>query len=202
MTQIFKKKAISSKISNVVNNIAHAPCATMRTEKYTDAAKAVKTILSYIGDDPNREGLLDTPDRVLRAFSEYFCGYKQNARDVLAKTFDEIDGFCGPISIHDIDFISHCEHHMAPFVGQVSITYCPNNRVVGLSKLARIVDIYAKRLQIQERMTAQIAKTIYEVLKPKGVKVVISASHFCLNYRGANKSSSKMVTTQVFGKLD
>lgn len=164
-----------------------------------DAIEAVKNLLNYIGEDINREGLIDTPQRVLKAFSEYFSGYKEDAEDILNKTFDEVDGFDGPISLQDIEFISHCEHHLAPFVGKVSITYYPSGRIVGLSKLARIVDTYAKRLQIQERMTAQIANVIHQCLQPKAVRVIVEASHFCMNYRGVNKPSSKMVTTQVLG---
>lgn len=180
-------------------DLYHNNLANVHDTPDTDAAGAVKKLLSYIGEDPHREGLVETPQRVLRAFAEYFSGYKQDPKDVLNKTFNEISSFDGVICLQDIEFISHCEHHIAPFVGKVAITYYPNGSVVGLSKLARVVDIYAKRLQIQERMTAQIADAIYKCLEPKAVKVVVEASHFCMNYRGANKPSSKMVTTQIMG---
>lgn len=207
MTNVLKKQPLTKNIktssnSNIVSCLDVKSQSRINEDKDAVALKAFRDILEYIGEDPDREGLVETPDRMLRAFGEYFAGYAQDARDLLQKTFGEIDGFKGPISVENIDFISHCEHHMAPFEGTVSITYLPNERVVGLSKLARVVDIYAKRLQIQERMTSQIANAIYDVLKPAGVKVVVSASHFCLNHRGANKKSSKMLTSQILGKID
>src|SRR5512147_2096829 len=164
-----------------------------------EAIEAVRTLLRWAGDDPDREGLLETPDRVVRSYEEYFSGYRQDPREILAKTFSEVDGYDEMIVMNDIRFESHCEHHMAPIIGKAHIGYLPNRRVVGISKLARLVDVYAKRLQIQEKMTAQIADTLQEVLKPRGVAVVVEAAHECMTTRGVHKAGVSMVTSRMVG---
>jgi GTP cyclohydrolase IA len=160
---------------------------------------AIRTIIEWTGDDPNRDGLAETPSRVARAFEEYFSGYSQDPVEILQKTFEEIEGYDEMIALRAIRFESHCEHHMAPIIGQAWVAYVPNGRVVGISKLARVVEVYAKRLQIQEKMTAQIANTINEVLKPQGVGVIIKASHHCMTTRGVNKPDSDLVTSRMLG---
>jgi GTP cyclohydrolase I len=164
-----------------------------------DAVAAVRTLLRWAGDDPEREGLLETPDRVVRAYEEYFAGYRQDPREILAKTFSEVDGYDEMIVMNDIRFESHCEHHMAPIIGKVHIGYLPHQRVVGISKLARLVDVYARRLQIQEKMTVQIADTLHEVLQPKGVAVVVEAEHQCMTARGVHKPGAMLVTSRMLG---
>lgn len=163
------------------------------------AEDAVRTLLRWAGDDPAREGLKDTPARVARAYGEYFSGYGVDPVQILSRTFDEVGGYDEMVMLRDIRFESHCEHHMAPFYGRVHIAYIPNERVVGLSKLARLVDVYAKRLQIQEKMTAQIADTLTEVLRPKGVAVVIEGVHTCMSMRGVHKTGATMTTSRVTG---
>lgn len=160
----------------------------------------VKNFLKWLGEDPNREGLKETPSRVLKMYKEFFSGYQLNSEDVLSKVFEEIEGYEGVVALRDIEFISHCEHHLVPFVGTISISYMPHKRVVGISKLARIVDVFARRLQLQERLTRQIATSIFNVLKPHGVAVKIEAKHFCLNYRGASKSATIMHTSEYLGE--
>ncbi|MTI11418.1 GTP cyclohydrolase I FolE [Curvivirga aplysinae] len=164
-----------------------------------EAEAAVKVLLRWAGDDPEREGLLGTPDRVVRAFEEYFVGYSEDPAKVLGRTFEETDGYDEMVLLRDIPFESHCEHHLAPILGKAHVAYLPKNRVVGISKLARVVDIYAKRLQIQETMTAQIANVITEVLDPKGVAVVIQANHQCMSTRGVHKKGVDMVTSRMTG---
>ena len=164
-----------------------------------DAENAVRTLLSFAGDDPLREGLIDTPARVVRAFTEYFKGYSEDPEDLLKTTFDEIAGYDNIILLRDIPFYSHCEHHMAPILGIAHVAYLPSKRVVGISKLARVVEIFAKRLQIQEKMTAQIANAINMHLKPKGVAVMIEATHHCMLGRGVNKSGAQLITTHYTG---
>jgi len=159
----------------------------------------VRGLLEYIGDDPDREGLLETPARVLAAFDEYFSGYRENPRDHLEKTFEEVEGYDEMVLVSDIDVHSHCEHHLAPFVGKAHVAYLPNGRVVGLSKLARVVDVFAKRLQVQEKMTMQIAQVIEEVLRPAGVAVIIQCRHFCMCHRGAKKPNSWTTTSKLTG---
>ena len=149
-----------------------------------EALEAVRTLLRWAGDDPGREGLLGTPDRVVRSYAEFFSGYGEDPVALLQRTFEETDGYDEIVMLKDIRFESHCEHHIAPIIGKVHIAYLPSNRVVGISKLARLVEVYAKRLQIQEKMTAQIANTLDEVLQPKGVAVVIEAAHQCMTTRG------------------
>ena len=160
---------------------------------------AIRTLIEWTGDDPDRDGLAETPSRVARAFEEFFAGYGQDPVEMLQKTFEEIEGYDEMIALRGIRFESHCEHHMAPIIGQAWVAYVPNGRVVGISKLARVVVVYAKRLQIQEKMTAQIANTINDVLKPQGVGVIIKASHHCMTTRGVNKPESDLVTSRMLG---
>ncbi|CUU20408.1 GTP cyclohydrolase I [Bradyrhizobium sp. JR7.2] len=164
-----------------------------------EVEQAVRTMIRWAGDDPARDGLHDTPDRVARAFAEYFSGYAQDPTEILQKTFEEIEGYDEMIVLRGVRFESHCEHHMAPIVGRAWVAYIPQGRVVGISKLARVVDIYAKRLQIQEKMTAQIANTINDVLKPEGVGVIIKATHHCMTTRGAHKLGTDLVTSRMLG---
>src|SRR6185312_6659522 len=158
-----------------------------------------RTIIRWAGDDPERDGLTETPARVARAFEEFFVGYAQDPVDILQKTFEEIEGYDEMIVLRGIRFESHCEHHMAPIIGRAWVAYIPRGRVVGISKLARVVDAYAKRLQIQEKMTAQIANTIQEVLDPEGVAVVLKAEHFCMTARGVHKPGTDLVTSRMLG---
>jgi len=164
-----------------------------------EVEQAVRTMIRWAGDDPARDGLHDTPDRVARAFAEYFSGYAQDPTEILQKTFEEIEGYDEMIVLRGVRFESHCEHHMAPIVGRAWVAYIPQGRVVGISKLARLVDIYAKRLQIQEKMTAQIANTINDVLRPEGVGVIIKATHHCMTTRGAHKPGTDLVTSRMLG---
>ena len=163
------------------------------------AEDAVRTLLRWVGEDPARDGLLETPARVTRAFEEYFAGYEQDPEAILRKTFEEIAGYDEMIILRGVRFESHCEHHMAPIIGQAWVAYVPDGRVVGISKLARVVEAFAKRLQIQERLTAQIANTINDVLKPQGVGVVIKAKHHCMSTRGVRKHDSDLVTSRMLG---
>ncbi|MBX9699765.1 MAG: GTP cyclohydrolase I FolE, partial [Acetobacteraceae bacterium] len=153
-----------------------------------EAEAAVRTLLRWTGDDPDREGLVDTPARVVRAYEEFFSGYAVDPVDLLARSFEETDGYDEMVVLRDIRLESHCEHHMVPIIGKAHVAYLPEGRVVGISKLARVVEVYAKRLQIQEKLTAQVANTINEVLQPKGVAVVIEAAHQCMTTRGVHKS--------------
>ena len=164
-----------------------------------EAENAVRTLIRWAGDDPDREGLLATPARVVRAYEEWFAGYKDNPRDYLKSTFEEHGGYDEVVVLRDIRFESHCEHHMAPVIGRVHIGYLPRNRVVGISKLARLVEVYARRLQIQEKMTAEIATCLDEVLKPHGVAVVTEATHQCMTTRGVRKAGVIMVTSRMLG---
>lgn len=165
----------------------------------TEAEAAVRTLLRWAGDDPTREGLLDTPARVVRAFEEWFVGYGNDPEAMLRRTFEEVEGYDEMVVLKDIHFESYCEHHMAPIIGKAHVAYLPNRRVVGISKLARVVDLYAKRLQIQEKMTSQIANAIQDVLEPKGVAVVIEAVHQCMTTRGVHKTGVSMVTSRMLG---
>ena len=164
-----------------------------------EAEQAVRTLLRWAGDDPTREGLLGTPGRVARAFEEWFAGYDRDPVDYLQRTFEEVENYDEMVVLRDIRFESHCEHHLAPIIGRAHIGYLPSGRVVGISKLARVVELYAKRLQIQEKMTAQIANSIAEVLRPEGVAVVLEASHQCMTTRGVHKSGVTMVTSRMLG---
>ena len=164
-----------------------------------EAEAAVRTLLRWAGDDPDREGLRGTPDRVVRSYEEFFAGYAIDPVAVLARTFEETDGYDEIVLLSDIRVESYCEHHMVPIVGRAHVAYLPHLRVVGISKLARLVDAYAKRLQIQEKLTAQIANTINEVLQPRGVAVVIEAGHQCMTTRGIHKPGASMVTSRMLG---
>jgi GTP cyclohydrolase I len=163
------------------------------------AEEAVRTLLRWAGDDPAREGLIDTPKRVVRAYEEYFSGYGQDPYAILRRTFEETNGYDEMVVLRDIDFRSHCEHHVAPIVGRAHIGYLPNHRVVGISKLARVVDVFARRLQIQEKLTTEIADSIETVLQPRGVGVVIEAAHHCMTTRGVRKEGVLMVTSRMLG---
>ena len=164
-----------------------------------EALKAVKTLIEWAGDDPTREGLIETPKRVVAAYEEFFEGYNQDPEEILEKTFEEVEGYDEMVIVKDIRLESHCEHHIVPILGKAHIGYIPNNRVVGISKLARIVDVFGKRLQTQETMTSQIANTIQKVLDPKGVAVVIDAGHQCMTTRGVHKTESSTVTSSMKG---
>jgi GTP cyclohydrolase I len=164
-----------------------------------DAEAAVRVLLAWAGDDPTREGLRGTPGRVARAYEEFFRGYAVDPVELLQRTFAEVEGYDEMVILKDIRFESHCEHHLAPIIGKAHVAYLPEHRVVGISKLARLVEVYAKRLQIQEKMTAQIANTLDEVLRPKGVAVVIEAAHQCMTTRGVHKPGVTMVTSRMLG---
>ena len=165
------------------------------------AKAAVETLIRWAGDDPRREGLAETPARVVRAYQQYFGGYGIDPVALLQRTFEEVDGYDEIVLLRDIRFDSHCEHHIMPIMGRAHVAYLPERRVVGISKLARVVDAYARRLQIQEKMTAQIANTINEVLEPQGVAVVIEATHLCMTARGVHKAGATMVTSRMLGSF-
>ena len=169
------------------------------TEK--EVHDAVRKLLLWAGDDPDREGLIETPDRVVRSYKEFFSGYEEDPEKVLGKTFEEVEGYDEVVIVRNIRVESHCEHHMVPIVGVAHVGYIPNKRVVGISKLARVVDIYGKRLQTQETMTALIADTIDRVLEPKGVAVVIDANHECMSTRGIHKTESSTITSRMLGSF-
>ena len=165
----------------------------------SEAEKAVKTLIEYIGEDPDREGLIDTPKRVIKSFREFYSGYGQNPEELLSKTFEEVEGYNDIVLLKNINFESHCEHHMVPIIGRATIGYYPNKRVVGISKLARVLDIFAKRLQTQETMTAQILSCINNTLLPRGTAVFIDAEHHCMSTRGVLKHDVTMTTNQFSG---
>ena len=165
----------------------------------SEAEDAVRVLLRWAGDDPAREGLIDTPARVVRSYEEFFSGYNEDPVEILKRTFEEVEGYDEMVVLRDIRFESHCEHHIAPIIGKAHVGYLPKNRVVGISKLARIVEIYARRLQIQEKFTAQIANTLQDVLDPKGVAVVVDAAHQCMTTRGVHKAGVTMVTSRMLG---
>jgi GTP cyclohydrolase I len=173
--------------------------ATTNRPTRTEAEDAVRTLIRWAGDDPDREGLRATPARAVRAYEEWFAGYDEDPREYLKRTFEEVAGYDEIVVLRDIRFESYCEHHLAPIIGRAHIGYLPDTRVVGISKLARLVDVYAKRLQIQERMTAEIAGCIESVLKPQGVAVVLEATHQCMTTRGVHKSGVTMVTSRMLG---
>jgi GTP cyclohydrolase I len=197
---------MGSEIMNTPRTIQHIQAADAVIERLTrpgraEAEAAIRTILAYVGDDPAREGLLGTPDRVARAYQEFFSGYGVDPVAFLKRTFEEIDGYDELIVLRDIRFESHCEHHLAPIIGRAHIGYLPNKRVVGISKLARVLEAYARRLQIQEKLTAQVANTIQEVLQPRGVGVIIDAAHQCMTTRGVHKPGMSMVTSRMLGSF-
>jgi GTP cyclohydrolase I len=173
--------------------------ATPRRPSRTEAENAVRTLIQWAGDDPDREGLIGTPDRVVRSYEEFFAGYELDPVEILQRTFEETDGYDEMVVLRDIRLESHCEHHMVPIIGKVHVAYLPDRRVVGISKLARVVEVFAKRLQIQEKLTSQIANAINEVLQPKGVAVVIEAAHQCMTTRGVHKPGVTMVTSRMLG---
>jgi len=164
-----------------------------------EAEAAVRTLIAWAGDDPKRDGLIDTPQRVVDAYQEFYAGYRQNAADALDRTFEDIDRYDDIVLVRDIPFSSHCEHHMVPFVGKAHVAYFPTDKVVGLSKLARVVDVFARRLQSQERLTSEIVAAVDEALKPRGVAVMIEAEHQCMTLRGVQKHGASTVTTQFTG---
>ena len=178
------------------SDLAQTPPARPSRE---EAEAAIRTLIRWAGDDPAREGLVDTPARVARAYGDWFSGYDQDPREFLMRTFDEVGGYDEMVILRAIPFESHCEHHMAPIIGEVHVGYLPNKRVVGISKLARLVDAYARRLQVQERLTAEIADTLQEVLEPRGVGVVVEATHECMTTRGVHKRGVAMVTSRMLG---
>ncbi len=173
--------------------------STRRTPTEQEAEEAVRVLLRWAGDDPAREGLIDTPRRVVRSFNEFFAGYKEDPAALLERTFEETDGYDEIVLLRDIRVESHCEHHLRPIIGHAHVAYLPGNRVVGISKLARVVDAFSKRLQIQEKMTAQIANVIQDVLQPRGVAVVIEATHECMTTRGVHKTGVTMMTSRMLG---
>ena len=166
-----------------------------------EAEAAVRTLLAWAGDDPNREGLLDTPKRVAKAYREFFSGYEQDPAEALSRTFSDVGGYDDIVMLRDIEFNSHCEHHIVPFIGRAHVAYLPTDAVVGISKLARVVEIYSRRLQTQETMTAQIANSITDALKPRGTAVLIEAVHQCMSLRGVNKRNVATITTQFTGEF-
>ena len=164
-----------------------------------EVEEAVRKLLLWTGDDPTREGLVDTPARVVSAFEEWFAGYRLDPESYLSRTFEEVEGYDEMIVLRDIRFESHCEHHLAPIIGRIHIGYLPNNKVVGISKLARVVEAYSKRLQVQEKLNAQVANCIQKVLEPKGVAVVVEATHQCMTTRGIHKTGVTLVTSNMLG---
>tara|TARA_B100001113_G_C21068963_1_gene604688 strand:+ start:617 stop:1258 length:642 start_codon:yes stop_codon:yes gene_type:complete len=180
-------------ITNEVNEISSEEVLK------TEAMEAVKTLIKWAGDDPTREGLLDTPKRVVKAYKQFFSGYGEDPEEILSRTFEEVEGYDDAVIVRDIRVESHCEHHMVPIIGVAHVGYIPRNRVVGISKLARLVDLFSKRLQTQETMTAQIANTIEKVLQPKGVAVVIDSNHNCMSTRGVHKTHSSTITSRMLG---
>jgi GTP cyclohydrolase IA len=186
---------------NIVTPAVRFAVETATTDRPTrqEAEEAVRTLLRWAGDDPNREGLIDTPARVVRSYEEFFAGYAIDPVALLERTFEETDGYDEIVLLRDIRLESHCEHHMVPIIGRAHVAYLPHRRVVGISKLARVVDAYANRLQIQEKLTAQIANTIQQVLEPRGVAVVIEAAHQCMTTRGVHKPGVTMVTSRMLG---
>jgi GTP cyclohydrolase IA len=187
---------------NDVVRLARSPRGSgMNSENLTksDIEQAFRNVFRWIGEDPDRDGLRETPSRLVRAYQEYFAGYRQDPEQILRKTFEETDGYDEMVVLRGIPFESHCEHHVAPIIGRAWVAYVPDRRVVGISKLARVVEAYARRLQIQERMTAQIANTIDQILKPQGVGVVIKAEHHCMSSRGVHVHGTDMVTSRMLG---
>ena len=195
-------KRLTDRQSNYIRMMKHKKYTNkdlMSKPTRDQAEKAVKTLIEWAGDNPDREGLVETPKRVVKAYEQFFEGYDQDPEEILTKTFEEVEGYDEMVIVKDIRLESHCEHHIVPILGKAHIGYIPNNRVVGISKLARIVDVFGKRLQTQETMTSQIANVIQKVLDPKGVAVVIDASHQCMTTRGVHKPESSTVTSAMKG---
>jgi GTP cyclohydrolase I len=194
-----KANAPAGEKSPLSEHVRAAPAPAGPRPSRDEAEAAVRTLLSYIGDNPDREGLVDTPKRFVNAYEELFGGYKESPAEVLDRTFSEIDTYDDLVLVRDIPFYSHCEHHVMPFVGKAHIAYLPVGSVVGLSKIARLIDVYAKRLQTQEHLTSQVATAIDEILKPRGVAVMMEAEHTCMSMRGVMKPGSSTVTTKFTG---
>ena len=194
-----EQKTLGPQLNLVESLAAERRAAQERRPSREEAENAVRTLVRWAGDDPNREGLAGTPERVVRAYEEFFTGYHDDPVETLQRTFEEVEGYDEMVLLRNIRFESHCEHHMAPILGRAHIAYLPDHRVVGISKLARLVQVYAKRLQIQEKMTAQIANTIQEVLQPLGVAVMIEASHQCMTTRGVYKPGAALATSRMLG---
>jgi len=194
-----EQKNFGSELNLAESLAAERRAAQERRPSREEAEGAVRTLVRWAGDDPDREGLVGTPERVVRAYEEFFAGYHDDPVEILQRTFEEVEGYDEMVLLRDIRFESHCEHHMAPILGRAHIAYLPDHRVVGISKLARLVQVYAKRLQIQEKMTAQIANTIQEVLQPLGVAVMIEASHQCMTTRGVYKPGAALATSRMLG---
>jgi GTP cyclohydrolase IA len=188
-----RKKAMLDTVRPGPMELSRSPEDVERAEEH------VRGMLRYLGEDPEREGLLDTPARVVRAWDEHFGGYTMDPGEYLAKTFEEVEGYDELVLVSDIEVLSHCEHHMVPFVGKAHVAYIPNGRVVGLSKIARVVDVFAKRLQVQEKLTKQIADAIQGHLEPQGVAVIMQCQHFCMCYRGVKKPGSWTTTSKLYG---
>lgn len=191
----------SSKLSPAIDLADHDGGGTSARPSIDQAREAVRTLLRWAGEDPDREGLVDTPDRVARAYREWFTGYDEDPVEVLQRTFEETDGYDEMVVMRDIRLESFCEHHIAPIIGWVHVGYLPDKRIVGISKLARLVEIYGRRLQVQEKLTAQIANAIDEVLKPKGVACVVEATHHCMTTRGVHKTGTTLVTSRMLGDI-
>lgn len=190
---------VSPNMDAVVKKIARE--SAVKRPSQEEAEEAVRTLIAWAGDDPTRQGLLDTPKRVVKAYKEFFKGYSEDPLQALSRTFDEVEGYDDIVMLRDIEFNSHCEHHIVPFIGRAHVAYLPSHAVVGISKLARVVEIYARRLQTQETMTAQIAKAIDKALAPKGTAVLIEAVHQCMSLRGVNKRNVATITTQFTGEF-
>ena len=199
MPKVPVKKTVSQSIKSAIKPVVSVKPAVKVTRE--QAEDAVRTLLHWAGDDPQREGLLDTPKRVVKAYEEWFGGYSVSPAEYLKRTFEEVAGYDEMIVLRDIEFESYCEHHMAPIIGRVHVGYLPTNKVVGISKLARVVEGYAKRLQVQEKLTAQIARCIDDVLKPRGVGVVVDAVHECMTTRGVHKRGVSMITSKMLGNF-
>ncbi len=197
--QIRELRGIGTVNIQTPNHIIDAKATLEGRPSRAEAEAAIRTLLRWTGDDPDREGLIDTPARVARAYEEFFAGYAVDPVDLLARSFEETDGYDEMVVLRDIRIESHCEHHMVPIIGRAHIAYLPAGRVVGISKLARVLEVYAKRLQIQEKLTAQVANCINDVLKPKGVAVVVEAVHQCMTTRGIHKPGVTMVTSRMLG---
>ena len=186
-------------VKNIADRRAEVPRAPVTRPTREEAEAAVRTLLAWTGDDPDREGLVDTPRRVVRAYEELYKGYREDAATMLSRTFEEVGGYDDIVLVRDIPFFSHCEHHMVPFIGRAHVAYYPSEGVVGLSKIARIVDVFARRLQTQENLTAQITATMDEYLKPRGIAVMIEAEHQCMSMRGVQKQGASTITSQFTG---
>jgi GTP cyclohydrolase I len=186
-------------VKNIADRRAEVPRAPVIRPTREEAEAAVRTLLAWTGDDPDREGLVDTPRRVVRAYEELYKGYREDAGAMLARTFQEVGGYDDIVLVRDIPFFSHCEHHMVPFIGRAHVAYYPSEGVVGLSKIARLVDVFARRLQTQENLTAQIIATMDEHLKPRGIAVMIEAEHQCMSMRGVQKQGASTITSQFTG---